>query len=737
MRKGLKADIKTLDEAEIGLAIDTKEVFVGTSTGNVQLAKQADVKDNQDKIGILQTSVDSNTSHLAESMQQAVNLENFNPDGTGVTDSLSAFTQAVNKANSISKVATLPVPVELPPGTYRIVKTADLAIPSLICRGGFATIIVEDPYAFVVSSNFVLSNVTILSKNTYAKSTATFKPIFKSSVDIQNVSFNNVVFDSQLSAADGTVRASQCVNLKGVKNLKFNNVTVKGYRHGFTVDGLSENIKGTMLHFENVELPIYLRGSSPSITDENYAKNIQFTNVSHVNTQAQRQNFYTLQGSDTFLLEKCDTVDLTNITSENPVERACYLSSSRNVVCTGWNLKNALGIKFVGKSDTAQSVETIASNCHISDVHAIFNDNTLTQQGYIAEFYWAKDWSVKDCTIKGNGIASVIVSTMHYIENGVIEDCFGYDLKRGLFEYSYIGNIDNPDPSPDILAGNYTAGVKGLTIRKNTVKNSNTLDYDVIKLSDALPPSAGTYRYQDVKIIDNTIINPVDDFGVSLGTNYCKGLININSVQDLYIEGNTVIGHKRLDANGNPITLPIQVGSNSKNVVVKHEETARGYDMKYVWGTLYVSADTKIIINTVHRSFSFQDIATITVKHDQTNLRTTKDISTAFRINGRTSISDTTDFSLPIVGLGVAGYTLPNLFGTVDITSDAGDTGGYVVTKAGVITLKSGSSALYVTSTTDTKLAFIKDGSLPRYYLRFKLGAASTSFLVSYSINAS
>ena len=50
MRKGLKADIKTLDEAEIGLATDTKEIFVGTSTGNVQLAKQADVQANRDRI---------------------------------------------------------------------------------------------------------------------------------------------------------------------------------------------------------------------------------------------------------------------------------------------------------------------------------------------------------------------------------------------------------------------------------------------------------------------------------------------------------------------------------------------------------------------------------------------------------------------------------------------------------------------------------------------------------------
>jgi len=671
----------------------------------------------------------------------AVNLENHKPDGTGVKDSLGALTRAIEQSSTLSKVTSAPVAIELSSGTYRFVKTADLAIPSLICRSGLATIVVEDPYAFTVSSNFMLANVKIISKNTYAKASTTFKPIFKSTVDVENITFDNVTFDSQLSAMDGTVRASQCVNLKAVTNLKLNNIVVKGYRHGFTADGLSKNIKGTKLHFENVELPLYMRGSSPAVTDENYATNIQFSHVSHINTQSQMNNYFKQAGADTFLMEKCDTITITDVISVYPVERTAYLSCCRNAVVSTWNLKNALGIKFVGGSNTATPVETIARNCKVSNVHAVFDDATMTQQGYVAEFYWAKDWSVKNSSITGNSVGSVLVSTMHYIENGLIEDCYGENLKRGFFEYSYVGDIDNPDPTPDIAAGNYTAGVKGLTIRKNTVKNSNTFGggdgtgYEAIKLRDTAPPAAGTYRYQDVIVEDNKIINPTDDYGMSAAGNYCKGLINIDAVKGLRVSNNVVIGHKRLDANSNPVTIPIQVGSNSKDVIVQHEETSRGYDMKFVWGTLYVSSDSKIVVNSVHRNMAIQDIATITVKHDQTNLKTTKDISTAFRIAGRTNISDATDFALPVVGYNLAGYTLPAVFGTVDVATDNGDVGGYTITKTGVIALKANSAAFYVTAVTNAQFALTKDATLPRYLMRYKTGA-STNFIINYSISA-
>ncbi|MFS8601181.1 hypothetical protein LRO89_01020 [Priestia megaterium] len=685
----------------------------------------------------LKARLDKEQRKLENIIRPNVFIENFNPDATGTNLTTQPFLDAVSYANSVTRSAENPANLVLSPGTYRIKKTADLLIPSLKCLVGYATIIVEDAFAFVVASNFELSHVKIVSKNTYAKTEAIFKPIFKATSTIENVTLENVIFDSVLSSQDGTVRASVAANFLAVKNLKMRNIEVKGYRYGILTNGLSDGINGNDLRFYNTELPLYMRGSDPAVTDENYSKNIQFDNIVHINTKTQSQNYYKQAGADTILLEKCDTITLGYIVSEWPVERSCYLSCCRNLVASVWQLKNALGLKCVGGSNTTTGLETIAYGFDISNIHAVFDDPDITQQGYIAEFYWAKKATVKGCSIRGNGIASVGVSMRHYAEDIIIEDCFGDNLKRGFVEYSYVGDIINPAPTPSIAAGTYTSGFKKITVRKNTVYNSNTLDYDVVKLSDASPPAAGTYRYEDIRIEDNTVVNPVDDYGMVANGNYCKGLINIDSVNGLSIKNNKMIGHKRTDANGNIITLPFQVGPNSKNVVIIHEETVHNPDFKYVWGTLYMSADSKIIINNVHRNFSYQDIATITIKHDSSNLRTTKDLSMNFRISGRTSISDTTDFSLPLIGYSASGYTLPNLFGVIDIITDAGDTGGYTITKAGLITLKSGSSAFFVTSTTDAKYALVKDGTLPRYLMRFKLGAAATSFIVNYSINAS
>ena len=97
MRKGLKADIKTLDEAEIGLATDTKEVFVGTSAGNVQLAKQSDVE-------------------VLKSI--AFNVKSYGAKGDGVADDTQAFIDCY--ADVVAKGRGV---VYVPSGKYRLTQT--------------------------------------------------------------------------------------------------------------------------------------------------------------------------------------------------------------------------------------------------------------------------------------------------------------------------------------------------------------------------------------------------------------------------------------------------------------------------------------------------------------------------------------------------------------------------------------------------------------------------------------
>lgn len=138
MRKGLKADLTTLDEAELGLATDTKEVFVGTGAGNVQLAKQSDVEDNQDKIGNLQTNVNTNTSQLLKTTnssnvswsvwneleQRGVNVKWFGVVGNKYLSDGTLNPNPTDDYANLRKAVESGLPLYFPPNTHCVINTA-------------------------------------------------------------------------------------------------------------------------------------------------------------------------------------------------------------------------------------------------------------------------------------------------------------------------------------------------------------------------------------------------------------------------------------------------------------------------------------------------------------------------------------------------------------------------------------------------------------------------------------
>jgi len=102
MRKGLKSELNTLDEAEIGLATDTKEVFVGANGGNVQLATQTSVTALSTDSANNKKSIDSMTGDI---QQRAVNVmfpppPLVAPKGDGVTDDRIAIQAIIDSGVS-------------------------------------------------------------------------------------------------------------------------------------------------------------------------------------------------------------------------------------------------------------------------------------------------------------------------------------------------------------------------------------------------------------------------------------------------------------------------------------------------------------------------------------------------------------------------------------------------------------------------------------------------------------
>lgn len=85
IRRGAKANLPTLSEGELGYCTDTKEVYVGSGSGNTQLAKQTDVQNKAvtiNKTATLGTSWTAATGYV----QQVVAIQGILATDTPIID---------------------------------------------------------------------------------------------------------------------------------------------------------------------------------------------------------------------------------------------------------------------------------------------------------------------------------------------------------------------------------------------------------------------------------------------------------------------------------------------------------------------------------------------------------------------------------------------------------------------------------------------------------------------------
>lgn len=79
-RRGLESDIPLLQEGEPGIAIDTGNVYVGSSAGNIHIGKQADINALIESLSELQTTVGGHATQLANTVKK---INNVGPDVNG------------------------------------------------------------------------------------------------------------------------------------------------------------------------------------------------------------------------------------------------------------------------------------------------------------------------------------------------------------------------------------------------------------------------------------------------------------------------------------------------------------------------------------------------------------------------------------------------------------------------------------------------------------------------------
>jgi len=118
INKGYKTDLPTLESGELGICLDTKELFIGGLEGNIDV-----VKDNPSFNG----HIDENTTQsdknphgtYTEFSQRGINVKWFGAKGDGITDDTSAIQATLDHIGLLGKGILL-----IPDGTYVITLTS-------------------------------------------------------------------------------------------------------------------------------------------------------------------------------------------------------------------------------------------------------------------------------------------------------------------------------------------------------------------------------------------------------------------------------------------------------------------------------------------------------------------------------------------------------------------------------------------------------------------------------------
>lgn len=677
-------------------------------------AAQARVSHTGTNYTTLKERLDKEHQEVTSQLAQIVHIDAYGVLGDGTDETVkieAAFQDAItnNKILKLNKGKT-----------YVFNKTGDVNAPDIIGNG--ATLVVNQNTRFItkrvgnlnLQANLVWDNASIPDDSWfYHKGGSGYL-------------FTHITINSN-ALADGTKRTKVGIRVEDATNVFMDKIVGNGLRMGIDALGYCNSLYFDKIKFTNTETGLHCKGSPTDVTGGNYIKNIFIDNFSLINTKDQQNNYQIHKGADGILLEKCDGVRVGSVYVERACERAFYNSCVNNIMVDQIDILDTMGFKFAGNLRYDLQLNNVAENCTIGKIVARCTDYP---EMHAFETYDTKNINVDQVVLHGNGIAHCPIMTSRYVKDFKVNNVTAYDIKRSMFEYVHWGAIPAvPELGiPEQTEDDYLGLIDGLTINNFTGRNVNMIGYEVIRFVNyGSTPATGTYRHKNIKIynvdVDNTqgSYDVFDEVTGTTNTNLCSGLININDVANLRIKNCKVRGYKGAVVNGKPLQIPIQIGSNSLDAVVEHEETVRNpAQSKYNLGTLYLSAGSEIKFKAFDRLTVLSDVATLRPRVSNVDPAQTVNAIESFDLSGEMTIQSSGDSVVNIYGFDTVDFNVPLLTGKVEITTGRGEFGLFTLNSSGVSSKKSVSDTVFEQAITDGKIAFYKDSGLPRYIIRDK-----------------
>ena len=587
--------------------------------------------------------------------------------------------------------------------------TKQIIIPSMysISNNIYITPTSDDCY-FVITDNLIIDGVSFISYNQ--------KTVLNNINKTNNVLIKNCNFKEDVSFPNLGFTAIRLSH--GCNNLQILNCKLSNYEYLFLLEGQSENLLFDNLKCYNFRTGIYLTTGKTTVVNPNYISSVKINNILFENTEEQCNEYRKLSitGRDGILLECVKDVIVSNITSNNMVERFFYCAFGKNMKITNINMYNSGEIKCVG-SERLVVGSTLNTPIHsnISEnfiIQNIVNINNKADSNGL-ELYSVKNVNINNYYYDGCEVSNAFLSSRFTIEDIKISNCVVKNIRRGAIQFQDLKQgfiYENPNVD-DFLAGDYKSYMKNIEVDNCIFDNCAFYKYPIFRIDDTVGVENG-YKYENIKITNNKMYgNNISIFDDNESSYYdtFTSIIDIDNVKHLLIDNNICKGYYNIKDGKLVSRLPFRVLSNSFGVVIKHNANIR-YDFNETvqFNDIFVSAGSEININKSQRWNGVNAMLKVTPLTNLTDPSYTVELDKNFNIVSNLSVRAIEDrfLYMPLYGTSLEGNDFPysKVFGSINICTSDGQIGSFSINKDGTIVKKSFSDDLFTTEIDYSKI---------------------------------